>query len=65
MCYIYRMVLLCNDSNFDIKKTHIIKSLDKKRDNFKVVVVPLKEEANIIINNNITDSEINKIFEKK
>ena len=59
------MVLLCNDSNFDIKKTHIIKSLDKKRDNFKVVVVPLKEEANIIINNNITDSEINKIFEKK
>lgn len=59
------MVLLCNDSNFDIKKTHIIKSLNKKRDNFKIVIEPLKEDSIKIINNNITDSEINKIFEKK
>ena len=64
------MVLLASNSNFDIKKTHILKSLEKKRDNFKVVVEPLKTiikipniEKNIVCNN-ITYSEILTIDKK-
>ena len=65
------MVLLARNSNFDIKKSHILKSLEKKRDNFKVVVEPLKTiikipniEKNIVCNN-ITYSEILTIDNKK
>ena len=65
------MVLLCNTSNFDIKKTHILKCLEKKRDNFKVEVEPLKSNIklqpaeNNIVYNNITDAEIHSILNKK
>jgi hypothetical protein len=66
-----RMVLLCSNSTFDIKKTHILKSLEKKRDNFKVDVEPLKTSIKIpnieknIVCNNITDAEIHSILNKK
>jgi len=65
------MVLLCDTSNFDIKKTHILKSLEKKQDNFKVVVEQLKSNIKIqaaennIVYNNITDAEIDNILNKK
>ena len=65
------MVLLCNTSNFDIKKNHILKSLEKKRDNFKVIVEQLKTDIKIpstennIVSNNITDAEIDSILKKK
>jgi len=65
------MVLLCNTSNFDIKKNHILKSLEKKRDNFKVIVEQLKTDIKIpstennIVSNNITDVEIDSILNKK
>jgi hypothetical protein len=50
------MVLLCNDNPINIKNVHILKCLNKKRDNFKVKVVPLEEslkEENIFINQNL------------
>lgn len=65
------MVLLCNTSNFDIKKTHILKCLQKKQNNFKVAVEPLKSNIklqpaeNNIVYNNITDAEIHSILNKK
>ena len=43
------MVLLCNDGNFNIHKHHILKCLNKKRDNFKISV---KLETDILKNDN-------------
>jgi len=55
------MVLLCNDKHFNIKKTHILKSLEKKRENFKIAVEPLDSKIECL---NITDAEITKILNK-
>ena len=37
------MVLLSNDNPIDIKRYHILQCLNKKRDNFKIEIVPLEE----------------------
>ena len=66
------MVLLCNNSQFDIKKNHILKCLEKKKESFNIFVVPLnktldKNDTNNINlieykNVNISDADINSIF---
>lgn len=38
------MVLLCNDNSIIIKRHHILKCLNKDRDNFKVVVQPASSQ---------------------
>ena len=45
-----KMVLLSNDNQLNIKKTHMLKCLEKRRNTFKVLVVPLQET--VIINHN-------------
>jgi len=56
------MVLLCNDSDFNIHKHHILKCLNKKRDNFKISVTLetdiLKNNNEVIKNENITYDDI-------
>jgi hypothetical protein len=57
------MVLLNNNNNFDIKKHHILKCLEKKKEKFNIFVVPLKNvmdknDDNQIKNNNIDFSDI-------
>jgi len=58
------MVLLGNDSDFNIHKHHILKCLNKKRDNFKISVKLetdiLKNENEVIKNENITYDDISK-----
>ena len=66
------MVLLCNDNPLNIKKYHMLQCLNKKKENFNIFVVPLKEEEKLISNNvdlnidltsqNISDKEIKKLF---
>lgn len=63
------MVLLCNDNAFNIKKHHILKCLEKKKENFKIFIDPLKEpyiiekapNMNIQLEN-LTDKDIEQIF---
>ena len=57
------MVLLNNNNNFDIKKNHILKCLEKRKEKFDIFVVPLKNitdknDDNQIKNNNIDFSDI-------
>jgi len=57
------MVLLNSNNNFDIKKHHILKCLEKKKEKFDIFVVPLKNvidknDNNQIKNNNIDFSDI-------
>ena len=66
------MVLLCNNNQFNIKKNHILKCLEKKKESFNIFVVPLnktidKNDTNNINlieykNVNISDADINSIF---
>ena len=63
------MVLLCNDNAFNIKKHHILKCLEKKRNTFKIFVEPLKETYVIekadttgIQLDNLTDKDIETIL---
>jgi hypothetical protein len=60
------MVLLNNNNNFDIKKHHILKCLEKKKEKFDIYVVPLKNvmdknDDNQIKNNNIDFSDIKTV----
>jgi hypothetical protein len=63
------MVLLCNDSDFNIHKHHILKCLNKKRDNFKISITLetdiLKNENEDIKNENITYDDISNILNSK
>jgi hypothetical protein len=66
------MVLLCNDNPSNIKKNSMLQCLNKKKQNFNIFVIPLKEEEKLISNNidlnidltsqNISDEEIKKLF---
>lgn len=67
------MVLLSNDNHMIIKKNHMLKCLEKKRNSFKIFVEPLKEQLkeeetvksnNIDLNcENLKDDEIKKILQ--
>jgi len=67
------MVLLCNDNPLNIKQYHLLQCLNKKKENFNIFVIPLKEEEKLIENNtdgninfttqNISDKEINAMFQ--
>jgi len=64
------MVLLCNDNPLNIKKYHMLQCLNKKKENFNIFVLPLKEkeEEKLISNNidfDITDKELKEIFSDK
>jgi len=37
------MVLLSNNNQLDIKKYHILQCLEKKRESFNVIVIPLNK----------------------
>jgi len=57
------MVLLCNDNPLNIKDTYMLKCLEKRKNNFKVVNVPLKEnniETDIIKFNEHMNTLIDK-----
>jgi hypothetical protein len=69
------MVLLCNDNPLDIKKNHMLKCLNKKKENFNIFIVPLDEslkktlkeentiiDQNIDINLNLNNKEIENII---
>ena len=60
------MVLLNSNNNFDIKKHHILKCLEKKKEKFNIFVLPLKNvmdknDDNQIKNNNIDFSDIKTV----
>ena len=72
------MVLLSNDNSINIRNNHILKCLEKKKNNFNVFVIPLttplKETyviddifVNVLKDNivNLTDNDINTIFHSK
>jgi hypothetical protein len=64
------MVLLSSNNQLDIKKYHILQCLQKKRESFKILVVPLdKNDINKTYveykNLNISDADINSIFGTK
>jgi len=63
------MVLLCNENSLNINKNHILKCLQKKKENFKIFVEPLKEAYVIekapsmnIQFDNLTDKDIETIL---
>jgi hypothetical protein len=64
------MVLLSNDNPTNIKKNHMLKCLEKKKQNFDIMIIPMKEkiiieESNKNINldfSNLTDQDIKSIF---
>jgi len=37
------MVLLCSENNFNIQKNHILKCLNKKKENFNIFIIPLEK----------------------
>jgi hypothetical protein len=64
------MVLLSNDNPINIKKNHLLKCLNKKKENFDIMIIPMKEK-NIIEDSNkninidltdLTDQDIKTIF---
>jgi hypothetical protein len=63
------MVLLSNDNPINIKKNHMLKCLEKKKQNFDIMIIPMKEkiiieESNKNINldfSNLTDKDIKDI----
>lgn len=67
------MVLLSNDNHMIIKKNHMLKCLEKKKNSFKIFVETLKEqlkeEETVKSNNidfkceNLKDDEIKKILQ--
>jgi len=64
------MVLLCNGNSLNINKNHILKCLEKKKENFKIFVEPLRETYVIekapnmnIQFENLTDKDIETIFD--
>ena len=67
------MVLLCNDNPLNIKQYHLLQCLNKKKENFNIFILPLKEEEKLIENNtdgninfttqNISDKEIDAMFQ--
>lgn len=63
------MVLLCSENSLNINKNHILKCLEKKKENFKIFVEPLKETYVIekapsmnIQFENLTDKDIETIL---
>jgi len=67
------MVLLCNDNPLNIKQYHLLQCLNRKKENFNIFVIPLKESEKLIENNtdgninfttlNISDKEIDAMFQ--
>jgi hypothetical protein len=65
------MVLLSNDNPINIKKNHLLKCLEKKKQNFDIMIIPMKEkniieESNKNINidfSDLTDQDIKSIFD--
>ena len=63
------MVLLSNDNPLNIKNNHMLKCLEKKKQNFDIMIIPMKEkiiieESNKNINldfSNLTDKDIKDI----
>jgi hypothetical protein len=62
------MVLLCNENPINIKNNHMLKCLNKKKENFNIFIVPLEEtlkeqNKDEFINLNITfdEKEIKKL----
>ncbi len=66
------MVLLCSENNINIKKNHMLKCLEKKKQSFEVFTLakPLKEEhlleeCNTINIVDLTDKDVKVLFETK
>ena len=61
------MVLLCSENNFNIQKNHILKCLNKKKENFNIFIIPLEKslkEENTYINQNENQNQ-NINFDEK
>lgn len=58
------MVLLSSDNQLNIKKYHILQCLEKKRESFNVIVIPLDKtlDKNNNKNLNISDKDIESIL---
>ena len=58
------MVLLSSDNQLNIKKYHILQCLEKKRESFNVIVIPLDKtlDKNDNKNLNISDKDIESIL---
>jgi hypothetical protein len=41
------MVLLSNDNPINIQKIHLLKCLEKKKENFNIEIIPIKEKIQI------------------
>jgi len=68
------MVLLSNENHMIIKKNHLLKCLEQKKQSFKIFIEPLKEKVAMTPHcddnkelkcMNLTDNDITMIFHSK
>jgi hypothetical protein len=52
--YTHSMVLLSNDNHMIIRKNHLLKCLEQKKNSFKIFVEELKETYHCDDNKNVT-----------